>query len=264
MSSFHRGLLGIALTFAVAWGCTETASIDNDRTGSKLGKDAGAGDDDDSSSDDDDSASDDDSTSEDDDSASGDDSASDDDVTDSGRDAGRGDAGGSDAGKSDAGATDPGDGEPMMSTIEGTATASKCSSYGAAKGGMCGSYYCGVTLDQIKAELPADTLCPEPEQVCDGGLVKAVGNCARTTKAANLTANNAKLKPLVAECVKKVPEFAQLADACLGCFLDVALCAGDKCLLECLAGDSAGCDSCRKRNNCEEPVFSCAKIPNPF
>jgi len=276
MSSVQRGLLAVALGFAVVVGCTETASIDNDRKGSTL-KDAGTSNDDDdqsddssSSDDDDSSSSDDDSSSSDDDSSSSDDGSDDssDDETptlDAGtRDAGRDASTGADAGRDASTGSGTDAGKPATSTIAGSATKAKCSSYGEPKNGMCGSYYCGVTQEQIMSELPADTLCPDPVRVCDGGLVKAVGDCARSTKAANLTATNAQLKPKVQACVQKNPEFADLQVECIGCFLDVALCAGDKCLLECLVGDSAGCDSCRMKNNCEKPVFSCAKLPSPF
>lgn len=280
MSSLQRGLLAVTLVFATAWGCTETASIDNDRKGSNVKKDAGTStDDDDSTSDetssDDDSTGqtdDDDTSSTDDDSSSTDDgsddtSSDDEDIdagttSDAGKDAGKDASTGTDAGKDASTSTDAG--KPATSTIAGSATKNKCSSYGAAKSGMCGSYYCGVTEAQIMSELPADTLCPDPTRICDATLVKVVGDCARNTKALNLGLANAQLKPKVEACVLKNPTFADLSTSCIGCFLDVALCAGDKCLLECLTGDSAGCDSCRAKNNCDKPVFSCAKLPNPF
>lgn len=51
---------------------------------------------------------------------------------------------------------------------------------------------------------------------------------------------------------------------CLACTIDAAQCAGDNGLIQCLAGDSAQCDACRKENNCDQPVFSCGGLPTPF
>ncbi|MDD9941996.1 MAG: hypothetical protein OXU20_13205, partial [Myxococcales bacterium] len=104
-------------------------------------------------------------------------------------------------------------------------------------------------------------------QVCDGGLVIVVGDCARTIKSQpqNLFSDNETLKPLVAQCVYEDPQFTDtLSMECLGCFLDVALCAGNLCLPQCLSGNTPECDQCRKDNNCEQPLFPCAGLPNPL
>jgi hypothetical protein len=77
--------------------------------------------------------------------------------------------------------------------------------------------------------------------------------------------SNAELRPLIRDCVFEDAEIEQMVNPdCLSCFIDAAQCAGDNCLIECLSGDSPGCDACRLENDCEQPVFACTALPSPF
>jgi hypothetical protein len=92
-----------------------------------------------------------------------------------------------------------------------------------------------------------------------------VGTCAREERAANLFANTDERRVRIRDCVYQDAEIAtNMREACLDCFIDVALCAGENCLIQCLAGDSAACDACRQDNDCERPLFACSGLPDPF
>lgn len=148
--------------------------------------------------------------------------------------------------------------------IRGSATKAMCSSVGAPSGGQCGSYYCGVKQADIAASLAADSLCPDVAAICEGRLVGALTNCTRSTVIANLGTAVDTLTPKIETCVYQDAEFKQkVSSACLGCFMKAATCAVNKCLTQCLS-DGPACDSCRQKNNCDQPVFDCAKLPNPF
>lgn len=248
MSSLRRGLLGAVLSFAVVGGCADTGENSENAppTGRQTGtaKDAAVIDSDDLLPDD----------------------CKTGDAGGGATDAGKADGGSAvvrDAGtaaKPDAGGTTG----PKPNLIMGTAVKNKCSSVGKPTGNMCGSYYCGVNESQIAAELASDSLCGNVKAVCEGRLVSVVATCARSTLIANLGMSFEAIRPKVQECVYKDAEFKQLVPAtCLGCFLDAAVCAGNKCLAECL-GDGPNCDACRQKNNCDQTVFTCAKLPNPF
>jgi hypothetical protein len=263
MSSLRKGLLSVMLSFAALGGCADNAALDDGpaRTGRQTGtaKDA-----------DDSVAMDTDDVLDDECMPKGDAGPADAGKPDSGvvvmRDAGittpKPDAGGgTTAPKPDAGG---GTTVPKPSTIAGSALKSKCSSVAKPASNMCGSYYCGVDQGAIEAELSSDSLCANVEAVCEGRLVSVVASCARSTLIANLGQSFEAIRPKVQECVYKDAQFKQLVtESCLGCFLDAAVCAGNKCLAECLA-DGPGCDACRQKNNCDQAVFSCAKLPNPF
>lgn len=157
--------------------------------------------------------------------------------------------------------------DPVDSKIKGSALDAKCSSYGLAKDGQCAGYYCGVTIDDIRAELRTDSLCdPNPEKICDGGLTREVGKCARETKSNPLNALDSEemIRAKVQACILKNAAYADTDLECLGCFLDAAQCASDNCLTQCLTGDSATCDQCRLDNDCNQTVPSCAGFPSPF
>jgi hypothetical protein len=169
-----------------------------------------------------------------------------------------------DSGTTDPGTTAPATTAPNPALVAGTGT--MCASYATPANGKCGTYYCGVDLATLSMALDPSTMCgTDPDFTCNGNLVPAVGTCARRVKSENLFDSNDALRPKVEACVyedavikEKVPA------ACLNCFINAAICAGDNCLTQCLAGDSPGCDNCRKQNNCEAPVFSCAGLPSPF
>jgi len=173
--------------------------------------------------------------------------------------------------ETDAGTTTPpGEEEPMtpaQNKIPGSAAEAKCSSYGLPMGDQCGGYYCGITKADIEAELKPGSLCnPDPEKICDGGLTREVGKCARSVKSdiANALDTEAQIRMKVQQCVLKASAFADTEVECLGCFLDAAQCASDNCLTQCLTGDSAACDKCRMDNDCNQTVPTCAGFPSPF
>lgn len=160
---------------------------------------------------------------------------------------------------SSSGAADP-------SLVAGTATAAGCSSYQRPANGMCGGYFCGVDQATLaKALDPGGECTSDAAFVCDGRLVNKVGECARRIKSQMVFASNDELRGPTQDCVYEDPEFnGKVPEQCLGCFLDAAICAGDKCLLQCLQGDSSMCDQCRLDNNCEQPVFPCTGLPSPL
>jgi hypothetical protein len=172
--------------------------------------------------------------------------------------------GGSDAAQSGAGGSS--DVGPNPELVAGTATAAGCSSYQLPAAGMCGGYYCGVDQATLTQALDAAATCGgDPEFTCDGRLVLVVGDCARGVKSAMPFASNAELRPMIEACVRADADIPQdLPADCLVCFVDAAVCAGDNCLIECLSGDSPGCDSCRIENDCQQPVFACGGLPNPL
>lgn len=176
-------------------------------------------------------------------------------------------AAGADASGGAAGAT----GEPPTGTtgpnpalVAGTGTS--CASYTMPAGGKCGSYFCGVDLPTLTMASDPTAVCGNhPELTCDGTLVVAVGTCARQVKSENLLDGNDALRPKIQACVFEDATIMQkVAPECVACYVSAAICAGDNCLTQCLAGDSPGCDTCRKQNSCEAPLFECGGLPSPF
>lgn len=157
-----------------------------------------------------------------------------------------------------------GDGGTFVSPLSGTATTGKCLSYSKGDAGMCSGYFCGVTEAQLTAAMPTDSVCPLPTEVCQGAITAAVAQCTRSTVIANLGKPVDPLKPQIQECFYKNEALkAKVSTSCLGCYLNVATCAASHCLVECLS-DSPACDTCRKKNNCDAPIFECAKLPSPL
>jgi hypothetical protein len=152
----------------------------------------------------------------------------------------------------------------MMSVVPGSAIKGQCSSYGT--GASCNGYYCGVTMANLVAEMPADTLCGSGAAsiACDNALFLAVSRCSRSTKSANVLATNEELRPLIKQCLLRDTAYQTTPDACLSCYLEQTECSNDKCLVDCLNGDSKGCDACRVKNGCHTKATLCAKLPNPF
>jgi len=161
-----------------------------------------------------------------------------------------------------------GGGGDTTSVIKGSAMKAGCSSYQAREGdNQCAGYYCGVSKKTIEAELkPGTGKCsPTAEDVCAGTVTTRVAKCARETKSNPLNAldSDAVIREKTLACVKMDPAIDS-TDECLGCFLDAAQCASKNCLTQCLTGDSANCDDCRLKNNCNQPVPICAGLPSPF
>ena len=164
----------------------------------------------------------------------------------------------------DAGATPAADAGAGL--LSGSTAAAQCTylSRSAPDSGMCNGYFCGVTEAQVAAAMPADSLCGNPADTCQGTLVDRVAACTRNIVIANLGTPAAQLRPQIEACVYSDEQIkATVASACLGCFLDSAGCVVDNCLMDCVV-DGPACDSCRLRSNCIQPVFGCAKVPNPL
>lgn len=157
-----------------------------------------------------------------------------------------------------------GDGGTFVSPLSGTAASAKCLSYTKPDAGACAGYFCGVNEEKLKAAIPADSVCPLPSEICQGTLTGAVAACTRTAVIANLGKPVDPLKPQIQECVYQNAALKEkVSTTCLGCYLNVAACAAANCLVECLS-DSPNCDACRKKNNCDAPVFGCANLPSPL
>jgi hypothetical protein len=145
-------------------------------------------------------------------------------------------------------------------------TGASCSSYGAPANGKCGGYFCGVDQVTLQKAVDPTAICGGAvDLLCSNATITAVGNCARQVKSQMPLASNDVLRPMVQDCVYQDAMLKmKVTPECLACTITAAECAGDKCLAQCLAGDSAGCDSCRKTNNCDQPVFACGGIPSPL
>jgi hypothetical protein len=179
-----------------------------------------------------------------------------------GGEGGGGEGGGGEAGSGGA-AGMPSTG-PDASLVTGTGA--MCSSYVAPMNGKCGGYFCGVDQETLmKAVDPMAKCGGSVDLLCRNVVITAVGMCARQVKGQMPTAPNETLRPMVQDCVFQDAEIKEnVTPDCLACTIMAAECAADMCLAECLAGDSALCDSCRKMNNCDQPVFECGGIPSPL
>jgi hypothetical protein len=172
-----------------------------------------------------------------------------------------GESGAPEAGTGEAGMSSTG---PDASLVTGTG--SMCSSYVMPENGKCGGYFCGVDLATLQEAVDPMAKCGgDADILCRNAVITAVGHCARQEKGKNPAAPNEQLTPLVEACVFQDAELKEkVTSDCLACTITAAECAADNCLGECLAGDSAVCDSCRKMNNCDQPVFECGGIPSPL
>jgi hypothetical protein len=161
-------------------------------------------------------------------------------------------------------AADAGDAGTSSSVITGSAAANSCSYFTKPGGDKCNGYYCGVTEAQIAAEISPDSVCGNPADTCTGGLTDKLATCTRDVVIANLGTPGAQLKSKIEECMFADPVTkANVKPACLGCFVDSAICIVDNCLMEC-SSDGPGCDTCRKEKNCVQGTFACAGIPSPL
>jgi hypothetical protein len=131
---------------------------------------------------------------------------------------------------------------------------------------MCAGWYCGVNQDTLAQAVDPGAKCgTDVELLCHGSVVSAVGRCSRMLKATMIAASNSELRPLVRQCVFEDMQIrARTSPECLDCAIDAASCASDNCLLQCLAGDSPQCDTCRIAAGCDQKVFSCGGLPAPI
>lgn len=158
------------------------------------------------------------------------------------------------------------------SKIKGTAIKAMCTSTKKAAGNMCAGFYCGVTKEDIAAELNtsgAKCSMATPESICSGELPKIVADCSRSTKMMLqyiAEPDFEKLRKPVADCIYKTdPELKETAPMeCLDCFLDAAICAGNGCFDKCIVGDTPDCEKCRMEKGCNQMVPTCGGLPTPF
>jgi len=175
---------------------------------------------------------------------------------------GKGGAGGK--GGSGGGGTSDEDAGTPSDALKGTGA--ECHSYTEIEGDKCQGWYCGVTEAELAAVVNPKARCGgDVGLLCKGTVTTKVGECAREKKFENLSASNDELRPLVRDCAYEDEVIKEnVPEDCLNCIIDVAACAADNCIQQCLSGDSEGCDSCRIMNNCDPQVFSCGQLPSPF
>ncbi|MET0344062.1 MAG: hypothetical protein ABW252_23815 [Polyangiales bacterium] len=148
--------------------------------------------------------------------------------------------------------------------LSGSAAANSCSYFSKPGGDKCNGYYCGVSEAQIASALPADSVCGNATDACTGSLTDKLTECTRNIVIANLGTPGAQLKSKIEECMwADANTKANVKPACLGCFVDSAICIVDNCLIEC-SSEGAGCDTCRKEKNCVQGTFACAGLPDPL
>jgi hypothetical protein len=145
-------------------------------------------------------------------------------------------------------------------------TGDNCSSYKPAEGDKCAGWFCGVSEAELTAAVDPKAICGgNVPLLCKGSVVEKVGVCARRLKAENFTATNDVLRPLVRDCVYEDADIkAAVPENCLDCTINAAACAADNCLAQCIGGDSATCDTCRRTAKCDQSVFDCGGLPPPI
>jgi len=163
-----------------------------------------------------------------------------------------------DSGMKSGGAAAPSGGDSPLA-----GTGDSCQSYTEATDGMCAGWFCGVSEAELMAAVDPSAKCGgNVPLLCAGDVPIAVGVCARRLKAENFNATNDELRPLVRDCVYEDAKIKEaVPEDCLNCTIDAAACAADNCLVQCLAGDSPMCDTCRRGAGCDQSVFSCGGIP---
>jgi hypothetical protein len=153
---------------------------------------------------------------------------------------------------------------PDPSLVAGTAA--NCQSYTASTSEMCGGWYCGVSPSELALAVDPLAKCGgDVELLCDNTVVTTVSRCARMIQMSMLTITSDELRPLVQECAYKDASIRKSTPpTCLACIIDGAICTSDKCLRDCLYGDSERCDTCRQKSGCDQNVFRCGGLPAPF
>lgn len=151
-------------------------------------------------------------------------------------------------------------------SIAGTAASANCLSTQPRTAEKCGSYFCGVSQDQLSNAMGLDPSKPCGTDVavaCKGTLTKIVTECAQgvagdVEQTRTCVAGNAEVQ------ADMIPA------GCYNCFIDaVACCTGNvNCLLTCLGVETdeqqRACDAAQLAAQCPLSVFSCGGLPNPF
>jgi len=133
--------------------------------------------------------------------------------------------------------------------------------------GGCYYFYCEETKESLLEKSTKGGQCANATDVgiqCEGQSVRTVSECARM-KSGTLISGTKAFTDAVTECARG--EDSQLSkefsDGCLECNVQSSLCAAQKCLAECVQGDSVLCDTCREKNKCTPDFYTCAGLPDP-
>jgi hypothetical protein len=146
-----------------------------------------------------------------------------------------------------------------------------------ATNGKCGSYYCGVTQEQLTPAInPAGACGDNPTYACKAELTAIVTKCASDNLLAHVIdllatpPNTTAFQADVTKCVSDNPNVKSnnVKSTCIGCFVEAAMCcARDSACSGVCAGMDTGsteCDTAQKTAGCINPVFTCGGLPNPF
>jgi len=132
--------------------------------------------------------------------------------------------------------------------------------------GGCYYFYCYQTKETLLSEATPNGACANATDTaiqCEGTSVLTVSRCARA-RAGTLAVDGAEaFRTAVTECAREDEKLAAFSDACLACNVESSVCAAEKCLADCVTGDSIGCDVCREKNGCTPDFYTCAGLPDP-
>lgn len=133
------------------------------------------------------------------------------------------------------------------------------------KMGGCYYFLCNETEESVLAQATKGGACAGPKDVaiqCEGQSPRTVAECARSN--AGLLEDIKVFEQAVTDCARTDERLSKdFSDACLACNVKSAVCAADKCLSECVSGDSPECDKCRITNECEATFYKCGGLPDP-
>lgn len=171
-----------------------------------------------------------------------------------------------DAGSADSGAEveagiDDADAGPSDGGVEAgpAADAGLCPTESPARvDGGCQGSYCNLTVDGLAAlALPAGACSGEAtlQLVCDAQLAHKTAQCAQEN-VLSLSLDSA-----VRSCLRRDPQLAQVAGACVDCYVAELICTLSNCLATCVAGFDVACTSCR-REHCGQEFTRCSGLPS--
>lgn len=141
-----------------------------------------------------------------------------------------------------------------------------CPTYAQPTAGKCGGLYCGYTQGSLSSKLSPFARCNQSAAfTCSNALPMASGACGRDTKASNPFDSNEQLRPKIAACIRQRPALqgVSISNGCVDCYTTFETCKAGKCLIECLAGDSADCDKCTFKSGCVDALYACTGLPKP-
>lgn len=154
---------------------------------------------------------------------------------------------------------------PGPSVIAGSAVAAGCLAHQAPANGMCGGFYCGVTLEEIDAEYTMAGKCKlSTEDVCSSKVSQRTTTCTTMVRSKDLGSPVESIGPKIIACIREDASIVQ-SDECMDCYAQAGICGAKNCALPCLA-DTNGkdCAKCRMDNGCNQIVPACGGFPTPF